>query len=138
MIGNGTIPVDVCITTEKPDIVIIDEKRKTLNIFELTVPIEWNIEKRNKSKNDKYAHFVKDIENYTTTVTAFEIGSRGYISSKNKDRLYSLHKFLKAGISLSKFQQNTSALSIYSSFYIFICRKDPSWTEPNYLEAPFN
>ena len=36
-VGNGSIPPEICITSEKPDIVIIDEKRKTLDIFELTV-----------------------------------------------------------------------------------------------------
>ena len=138
MAGNGTIPLEACVTSEKPDIVIIDQKRKTLDIFELTVPFERNIEVRHREKSDKYAHFVQDITNYTTTVTAFEIGSRGYISPSNKQRLHYLHKFLKAGITLPKFQQKISSLSIYSSYHIFICRKDVGWAEPNLLEATIN
>ena len=61
MAGNGSIPPEICITSEKPDIVIIDEKRKTPDKFELTVPFEKNIEERNLFKNNKYAHFVSDI-----------------------------------------------------------------------------
>ena len=137
MVGNGTIPPEICITNEKPDIVIIDYKSKTLNIFELTVPFELNIEDRHKQKSNKYAHFIEDITNFTTTVTAFEIGSRGYISSDNKHRLHLLHKFMKGGIPISKFQKNISALSVYSSYHIFLCRKDPTWSEPNYLGTPF-
>ena len=103
-----------------------------MDIFELTVPFEKNIEERNRSKSDKYAHFVED-----TKVTAFEIGSRGYVSPANKSRLQMLQKFLKAGTSLTTFQKNISALSVYSSYHIFLCRKDSVWREPDYLGTPF-
>ena len=59
-----------------------------------------------------------------TLVTAFEIGSRGYISTRNHSALYSLHKFVKPGVKLAKFKQNISALAVYSSFHIFITRKE--------------
>ena len=36
--GGGTIPSDLCVTSLKPDIVIVDETNKQLHIFELTVP----------------------------------------------------------------------------------------------------
>ena len=137
-VGNGSIPPNICVTAEKPDIVIIDEKKKTLDIFELTVPFEFNIEARNKFKNNKYAHFIQDIKTHRTSVTAFEVGSRGYISPNNKHRLHTLHKFMKPGITLTKFQQNVSALSVYSSYHIFICRKDSNWDQPNYLPTPFD
>ena len=137
-IGNGSIPPEICVTALKPDLVIIDEKRKTLDIFELTVPFEFNIEDRNKFKNNKYAHFITDIKTYTTSVTAFEIGSRGYISPKNKHRLHTLHKYIKPGTTLTNFQKNISALSVYSSYHIFIARKDQIWSEPNLLETPFD
>ena len=72
-IGNGSIPPEICVTALKPDLVIIDEKRQTLDIFELTVSFEFNIEDRYKFKNNKYAHFITDIKTYTTSVTAFEV-----------------------------------------------------------------
>ena len=51
--GGGTIPPEVCVTPLKPDIVIIDTHKKELNIFELTCPLERNIEERHlfKQKN---------------------------------------------------------------------------------------
>ena len=49
--AGGTIPPALLITAEKPDIVIIDERKKVVNIFELTVPYEHNIELRNASRN---------------------------------------------------------------------------------------
>ena len=70
-------------------------------------------------------------------VTCFEIGSRGYISSRNHSSLYTLHKFTKPGIKLSKFKENISALFVYSSYHIFITRKEELFVEPPYLLPPF-
>ena len=120
-VDGGTIPADICITPQKPDVVIIDEKSNSIYIFELTVPIEHNVEVRHQEKSDKYAHFAVDIQNMNTFVIAFEIGSRGFISTRNQSSLQTLHKFIKPTVKLKKFKQNLSALSIYSSYHIFIC-----------------
>jgi hypothetical protein len=80
---------------------------------------------------------VTDITDYNCQVTCFEIGSRGYISSRNHSSLYTLHKFIKPGIKLSKFKENISALSVYSSYHIFITRKEELFVEPPYLLPPF-
>ena len=118
---------------------IQDKKNKFVHLFELSVPIETNgnIDKRHREKSDKYAHFVTDMAGYKCAVTAFEIGSRGYISPRNHTALYTLHKFVKPGVKLSKFKQNISALAVYSSYHIFITRKEALFTEPPYLLPPF-
>ena len=108
--------------------------------FLLLLPIEsnGNIDKRHQEKSNKYAHFGTDMTGYDCAVTAFEIGSRGYISTRNHSALYTLHKFVKPGVKLAKFKQNISALSVYSSFHIFITRKEAIFTEPPYLLPPFD
>ena len=136
--GGGTVPADICITAHKPDLVIMDQKTNSLFIIELTVPFEANVETRHKEKSDKYAHFVTDVTHMNTSVICFEVGSRGFVSTRNHNSLYTLHKFVKPGLKLAKFKQNISALSVYSSYYIFICRKEPEWSSPNYLIPPFN
>ena len=134
---GGTIPMTVCITPLKPDIVIIDKKHKTFNIFELTCPMEPNIKKRNSEKFAKYSHFRTDIDCLTPTLTCFEIGSRGYVSPENQSRLKTIHSFCKPGIKIKKFKENISALSLYSSYAIFVNRKEVQWMNPGYLEPPF-
>jgi hypothetical protein len=135
---GGTIPVELCVTPLRPDIVIVDDKKKTMDIFELTCPLEPNIKKRHTEKSDKYAHFNGDLDQHTTKVTCFEIGSRGYISPDNHERLKSLHKFCKPNTKLKKFKENISALSIYSSYAIFIGRKEPQWMKPGTMKPPFS
>ena len=59
--GGGTIPPEICVTNLKPDIVILDKKKKELHIFELTFPLERYIEERHLFKQNKYAHFATYI-----------------------------------------------------------------------------
>ena len=134
---GGTIPPEICITPQKPDLVVIDETTKTINLFELTVPDIRNINIRNKDKEDRYTHFLTDMTGYKCYLTCFEISTLGYISERNMSNLHTLHKFMKPGIKLSKFKQNISALSVYSSFHIFLCRKEQTFFQPPYLSPPF-
>ena len=56
---------------------------------------------------------------WVRTVNCFEIGSRGYISTRNQSALYSLHKFVKPGVKLTKFKENIYKLSLYGSLTHF-------------------
>ena len=136
--SKGTIPPNLCVTTEKPDIVIIDEQKKTVDIFELTVPFDTRIDKAHNLKMDKYSHFTTDINtNYRTTVTAFEISSRGQVSRDNKQRLKTLYKFTDKSTKLKTFINNISSLAITGSYYIFVSQKEPTWTETSTLSPVF-
>ena len=136
-VGNGSIPADICITAQKPDIVIINQQDKEIHIFELSVCIEHYIEERHRLKSDKYAHFLTDISDYKCNVVCFEIGSRGFITERNHSHLSYLHKLSKPCIKRSKFKENIAALSIYSSYHIYLCRNDDYFEEPPFLKPPF-
>ena len=135
--GGGTVPPEVCVTNLKPDITIWNKTDNKFDIFELTVPLDRNIEERHMDKTNKYAHFTTDISHIATSITAFEVSSTGNITSENKKRLKSLHKYCKPGIKQSIFLKNISCLSIYSSYHIWLCRSDPEFLIPGYLPAPF-
>ena len=51
--GGGTIPADVLVTGDRPDIVIYDNKKMTLNVFELTVPYEHNVDRRHTGRQQQ-------------------------------------------------------------------------------------
>ena len=107
-------------------------------MFELTVPAAHNIDARHIEKSNKYAHFLTDMsDNYHCSVTAFEVGNLGFISTRNHNSLYSLHKYLKPGLKLKRFKENISALAVYSSYYVFITRKEQLFCEPPHLNPPF-
>ena len=51
-VGRGTIPPEYMVTSQVPDLVFIDKETKDIEIWELTVPMEENIEKRNRDKKN--------------------------------------------------------------------------------------
>ena len=134
-----TIPASICLTLDRPDIVIIDRRTGNLYIWELTSCFDRdeNFTNAHTNKENKYAYFLRDITELKPHVTAFEVGARGIITRENNDRLKALHKFCRKNIKLKQFIQNISALAVNASFYIFICRKDPVWSDPPLLSAPF-
>ena len=119
------------VTTLKPDIVVIDKARKTLNIFELTVPGEATITTAHKLKLEKYEHFVTDIQLYSVAINPFEVGSHtGYISRDNKNSISRLHKFCKKDVTLKQFKKNISAITVLGSYFIFNNRNTETWHTP--------
>ena len=71
------------ITELKPDIDIVNDTDQTAN-----VPFESNIKKRKQDQRNKCAHFRKGITTHKATITTYEVGSRGYLTTGNKQRLY--------------------------------------------------
>ena len=88
------------------------------------VTIEPNIGKHHTYKTNKYAHFLTDITKTEPKLECFEIGYRGYISPDNHLRLKALHEYCKSGVKLRKFKENIAAISIYTSYAMYLSRKD--------------
>ena len=135
--NGGSMPPEVLVTEQKPDIVVINAEKGTVKLLELTVPFEGNIKERNKDKTDKYAHFLTDIKTYAPSLTCFEVGVRGYLTKDNMDKLKDIHSLCKKNIKYKTFLKNISAISIISSYYIFTARKNPTWGITSCLNAPF-
>ena len=66
-------------------------------IVELTVPFESNIHGAERRKKDRYASLEYDILElgHQCEVLTIEIGSRGYITKENKERLTNIFKSFK-------------------------------------------
>ena len=103
--GGGSIPPELCVTVQKPDIVILNKHEKTIHLFELICPLEKYIDTRHTEKSNKYFHFTTDITEYKCKVNCFEVSSRGYISARNHTTLSALHKFIQPAIKLPQFKK---------------------------------
>ena len=135
--NGGSIPATMCVTLQKPDVVILDDIKKEVHMFKLTVNWETLCDKNNKYKNDRYAHFLTDITTHTPSRTAFEVGGRGQISKDKMQRLQQIHKFTKQAKKLITFNNNLSAFAVNYSYFISTCRKQPVWSQTDYLGPPF-
>ena len=128
-VGGGTIPPNIIVTPQKPDIVIYWPKDKRVILFELTVPFETNIGKAHETKINRYSSLVTDITDngYECNLIAVEIGSRGLIDTDNKNRLTRLLKQLKTGTKFPHFKGQVSKSALLSSYAIFNSRHEPTW-----------
>jgi len=134
-----TIPPDILITSDRPDLVILSRKNKSISIFELTVPFENNIKPDHQYKCHKYAQLVIDLSrkcNYQVRFYAVEIGCRGLISLENSNRL---HAFLKSTSIKFKpkdfriFKQSLCKTSVLASFIIYKARFQPTWCSTPFI-----
>ena len=127
--GNSTVPTDIVITAQKPDLVIVNKSIKKVTILELSVPFETNIEKTHQIKVDRYANLISDIQNqnFDTQYYPIEIGSRGYISNENEARLKYFFK-TNAKVNFNKLKQDICKIALISSLIIVHAKYEPSWT----------
>jgi hypothetical protein len=106
---------------KKPDIVIVDQKSKSVNSFELTVPGESRLDTAHTLKMESYSHFTIDIRTQTVTGTPFEVEAHtGRINQDNKKRLHSWHTCCTKDVKLKLFKAHISQCIIYSYFLLYL------------------
>ena len=135
--GNTTLPIDIIITAQKPDLVIIDRNKRNIILFELSVPFELNIDSTHELKVNRYSKLVSDIESsgYTVDYYPVEIGSRGYISKDNEARLKSLFRKVSKDIKYNLVKQNLCKIALLGSFVIYHSKYEDSWLNPRYISV---
>ena len=134
-INGGTIPADILCTLERPDIVILDRNLKKIYLLELTCSFENNIESAHISKRRKYQDLKKDLEaqKYSVTLLPFEIGSRGYVTKRNRTELQNIFKLTQTKVKSGNLFKGASKIALLCSFAIFNAREEPAWQDPPYL-----
>ena len=129
--GGNTIPPHIITTSQRPDLVIVNEEEKHITLFELSVPWDNNIDNAHTFKNNKYASLVIDLESAGFSVNLFciEISVRGQITKPNKSRLKTfLFKTTNCKrSSLPPFLNNISKAALLGSFSIFNARNELCW-----------
>ncbi len=118
---------------------MLNRKKKSMWILELSVCFEGNITTTHTYKDTKYTRLISDIESSGITVTyiALEVGSRGMVTSNNNERLYHfLETLLKANHQklykrdMKDLVTKLSKISLLSSYIIFYSKFDSSWVSP--------
>ena len=134
--AGGTIPPDLLVTSDKPDICIIERKTKEVTLYELTIPFEDRIKTSNILKETKYQTLLSDIslEN-SVGFSAFEVGARGWITKENKERLKDIFTFSNKETTPKRFIQEIGKLALLGSYFIFLSRNQTDWNPPPLLNS---
>lgn len=136
--SHFTIPPDILVTTQRPDLVIVDREQQNMYILELTVCFESNRTNAHKFKDGKYEHLLSELVScgYTPHYCAVEVGSRGTICYESKQ---DIKLFLQnittsgkiANRTLKTAYQNIAKTALTSSYIIFYSKYDKDWTDFN-------
>ena len=115
----NTIPPEILITSQRPDMTIINKARREIKVVELTIPFECNIEQAQERKSAKYAPLLAGLQEvgYKCTYFSIELGARGVVS-------YGTSKTLKqmcgaSRLNVRNFLRDISRTVIQCSFLIF-------------------
>jgi transposase len=136
--GGGSIPADVMVQAQRPDLVIIDQSahgRHRIALVELTC--HWNtVAKRaEERKTARYADLKVALSNeeWDCSLYLIEVGMRGHIIKSVKDRLWSLlQAWVPAGhwSGIGQMMKDVSRISLACLFAIFQSCNDPVWFSP--------
>ena len=136
-VNGGTVPPDIVVTTQRPDMVIVNKNTTPSTVFlvELTCPFTRNIAAANTRKRARYEFLSSDIQEagFRCLNLPFEIGSRGHVTLSNRNTLSQICHV--AGV--KKTQQvirNCSKLVLLASYSIFNARSSQDWTGQEYLK----
>ena len=99
-----TFPTHICPTTERPDIVIGNEKTKTVYLIELTVCFDENFADASMRKQAKYHDFRETVKaaGHKCHLWTVQVGSRGIIDEVSFQPL-----LLSAGLQSKRLQTCT-------------------------------
>ena len=95
-----TVPSDITITGQKPDLVIVKRKSTPpeVALIELTVPWDSSsgLEKARLRKDERYEKLTEDIEEkgFKCHNIPLEIGARGFINNQNKSVINHICKIM--------------------------------------------
>ncbi len=98
----------------------------------LYVWLSVNIISTHERKLNRYSHITIDIEEagYTVNYYAFEIGSRGYASPENVQRIKCFVKRHAKEHKIKTVKDNISKLALLCSFVIFHSKFEEQWIQP--------
>ena len=133
-LNGGTIPPNITVTGQRPDLVLVNEDSKTITLLELTVPLEKNIPSANLRKELSYMNLVNDIQSkgWRATCLPLEVGALGHVSKKNINTLNTLFKIHNVK-KYMKVAKDLSRIALLCSYTIFQAHKQPTWTDPPYI-----
>jgi len=120
-------PAEICITEQRPDIILWSSLGKRVILIELTCPSEENLLQAKARKSDRYAQLTQQIiaNGWTTSLYLIEAGVRGCLSHSFRNCL------LNVGIPKSqvgKICKKVQTVVSRCSYLIFKSHKNKTWT----------
>lgn len=123
---NYSVPLELAITSLRPDILLFSSSSKSCILLELTVPFEDGVCAAADRKSQKYQALQQEIASngYTCTLFTVEVGCRG--NSIDSLRLCLSKLGLERKV-VNRVCQSAALTALRCSYYIYLSRSNPSW-----------
>ena len=137
-INGVTIPPDIAMTAQKPDLVIVNRQANPPEVIMVELTVPWdssaNLGSALQRKTERYSDLQTTIEGngFKCSNLPLEIGTRGFINAKNKSLLTHLCKIMKVK-KVSHVTQMCSKLAVLGSYTIWNARHSADWSGGGYL-----
>ena len=132
---EGTIPQEVIPTEKRPDLVLIDQDSKTIDLYRLTSCADKaeNIRMARQRKIIRYTPLVGDIcaSGWKATITPIQVCALGDIDSDTQRTFNKTDR--EKGLS-RKLCKKLARIGISASYRIFSRRRDLEWHSPGLIE----
>jgi hypothetical protein len=137
--GGGSVPADIMVQAQRPDLVIFDRSvhgRHRIALVELTCPWDTDAKRAKERKTTRYADHktVLSNEGWDCSLYMIEVGARSHILKSVKDRLWSLFRaWVPAGhrMGIGQTMKDVSKISLVCLFSIFQACNDLVWSSPH-------
>jgi hypothetical protein len=137
--GGRSIPVNVMVQAQRPDLVIIDRSehgRHRIGLVELTCPWDNDAKRAKEHKTARYADLKEELSNqeWDCGLYLIEVGVRGHNIKSVNDHLWSIFQaWVPAGhrSGIGQMMKDVSRISLVCLFAIFKARNYPVWFSPH-------
>jgi hypothetical protein len=128
---GGSIPADIMVQAQRPDLVVIDRSvhgRHRIALVELTCPWDPDAKTAEECKTARYADLKEELSNqgWDCSLYLIEVGARGHIVKSVKAWVPAGHR---SGI--GQMMKDVSRISLVYLFAIFQARNDPVLFSPS-------
>ena len=131
--NGGTIPHDLVMTEQKPDLVIIDKSDTPTKVVLLELTVPWDSDANFKAafdrKTARYERLAGDLRDRGLTCLnlPLEIGCRGVINARNHVVLETLCNLLKIR-ARKRLLASLGRIALLGSYRIWLARRSQEWS----------
>ena len=139
-INGGTVPQDLALTEQKPDLVVVDKAAAPTKVLLIELTVPWdsaqNFQAALERKTARYERLTEDLKagGVDARNLPLEIGCRGVINQRNAANLEYLCNLI--GIQgIKKLKGALGRIAVIGSYRIWLARNSQEWSSGELIKV---
>ena len=139
-VNGGTVPANMVLTDQMPDIVLVDRSNTPVKVVLLELTCSWDSKHHFQAAMDRkeyrYRRLTQELKDagYNAINLPLEIGARGVINSRNVGVITTLGSTV--GIrNIKKLRRTLGKICLLGSYRIWLARRSQEWSPGDYIQS---